>query len=127
VPDPPLGVGVGFRGPWRASQHGDAGAGEHGIEAGGELGVTVADQEPKAVDLLLKGEHEIAGLPVVRCARSSLPADRPRVRDRVELGDRADGQGGSTRTAGPGSMSEISAGPRQEDQKFPDDVPDSAI
>ena len=45
--DPPLGVGVGLRRTRRTTQHRDAGISEHGIEAFGELRVSIADQEPE--------------------------------------------------------------------------------
>ena len=59
---PPLGVGVGLRRTRRTTQYGDADVGEHGIEAGRELRVAIADQEPEAVSLLPQREHEVAGL-----------------------------------------------------------------
>jgi hypothetical protein len=50
--DPPLGVGVRHRRTRRTSQHADAGVGEHGILARGELRVAIADQKPEAISLL---------------------------------------------------------------------------
>ena len=41
--DPSLGVSVGLRGQRRTAQHHDAGTREHGVEAGSELGITIAD------------------------------------------------------------------------------------
>jgi hypothetical protein len=37
------------RGPYRGADDADVGAGEDGVEGGGELAVPVADQEPKPV------------------------------------------------------------------------------
>ena len=45
--DPPFGVGVRPRRPRWTAQDLDPDAGEDGVEAGGELGVSVADQEPE--------------------------------------------------------------------------------
>src|SRR6266571_4856847 len=46
---PPLGVSVGLRRARRTTQYGDADISEHGIEARGELRVTITDQEPELV------------------------------------------------------------------------------
>ncbi len=57
---PPLGVGVGLRRTRRTTQYRDADVGEHGIEAGRELRVAIADQEPESVSLLPQREREVA-------------------------------------------------------------------
>src|SRR3954447_10297669 len=46
--------------------HGDAGAGEDGVERGGELSGAVADEEPEALGLVAKVHQEVAGLLVVQ-------------------------------------------------------------
>ena len=46
---------------WGAND-GDGGAGEHGVEGGGELGISVADQEPELFGLVAEVHQEVAGL-----------------------------------------------------------------
>jgi hypothetical protein len=40
----------------------DVGAGEHGVECGGEPAVAVADQEPELVDAVAEVDGQVAGL-----------------------------------------------------------------
>ena len=40
----------------------DVGAGEHGVERGGEFAVPVADQEPEPVGVLAEVHEQVAGL-----------------------------------------------------------------
>lgn len=58
--DPPFGVGVRPRRPRWTAHDSDHDVGEHGVEAGGELGVSVADQEPEGVCPLAEFEDEVA-------------------------------------------------------------------
>jgi len=48
--------------PDRAADDADVGAGEDRVEAGGELAVAVADQEPELVGLLAEVHERVAGL-----------------------------------------------------------------
>jgi hypothetical protein len=57
--DPPLGVGGGLRRARRTIEDFDAEISEHGVEARGELGVAIADQEPETVALLPQREREV--------------------------------------------------------------------
>ena len=50
--DPPLGIGVALRRTRWTTQHRDADISEHGIEAGHEFGIAIADQEPEVVSPL---------------------------------------------------------------------------
>jgi hypothetical protein len=59
--DPPFGVSVGLRRARRTEQHRDAGAGEHGGEAGSELGITIAEEEPEPVSPLPQIKQEVTG------------------------------------------------------------------
>ena len=49
--DEPFGDRVRARRSNRGCDHLDVGAGEDGVERGGELGVTIADQEPEALPM----------------------------------------------------------------------------
>jgi hypothetical protein len=40
----------------------DVGAGEHGVEGGGELGISVADQEPELGSAVAEVDQQVAGL-----------------------------------------------------------------
>jgi hypothetical protein len=65
--DPPFGVSVGLRRARRTGQHRDAGAGEHGVEAGSELGITIAEEEPEPASPLPQISQEVtwpAGSPI---------------------------------------------------------------
>src|SRR6188472_2187762 len=46
---------------WDADD-GDGGAGEHGVEGGGELGISVADQEPELLGAVAEVHEQVAGL-----------------------------------------------------------------
>lgn len=59
--DPALGVRVRPRRPGRGLQDADAGVGEHGVERGGELGVSVPDQVAELVGVVAEVEQEVAG------------------------------------------------------------------
>jgi hypothetical protein len=48
--------------PGRCADDPDIGAGEHGVEGGGELAVSVADQEPKLSDTVTEVHQQVAGL-----------------------------------------------------------------
>src|ERR1019366_2210890 len=61
-PDEPFGERVRTRRPDRRSDDPDALCGEHLVEARGELGVPIPDQEPRRVTLLSQGEAQIASL-----------------------------------------------------------------
>ena len=60
--DPALGDRVGARCSNRAADDADVGAGEHGVDGGGELGIAVADQEPKSAGVVAEVHEEVAGL-----------------------------------------------------------------
>jgi hypothetical protein len=61
-PDEALGDRVRPRCPhWRA-ENADVGAGEHGVEGGGELAVPIADQEPELLGAVAEVHQEVAGL-----------------------------------------------------------------
>jgi hypothetical protein len=57
------GFGDGVRSgcPDRCLDHFDAGCGEHRVECGGELGVTVADEESELPTGILEIHHEVMG------------------------------------------------------------------
>jgi hypothetical protein len=44
----------------------DVGAGEHGVEGGGELAVSVADQEPEPAGVVAELDEQAAGLLVTQ-------------------------------------------------------------
>ena len=48
--------------PYRCLDDADVDCGEDGVEGGGELGVAVADEEPKATTGIVEVHEEIAGL-----------------------------------------------------------------
>ena len=48
--------------PDRGADDLDVGAGEHGVEGGGELAVSVADQEPELVGAVAEVHEQVAGL-----------------------------------------------------------------
>src|SRR4051812_9349111 len=48
--------------PDRGANDADVGAGEHGVERGGELAVPVVDQEPEPVSALAELYEQVAGL-----------------------------------------------------------------
>ena len=50
-----------FRADWGA-EDADVGAGEHGVEGGGELGIAVADQEPELLGAVAEVDQQVAGL-----------------------------------------------------------------
>jgi hypothetical protein len=54
--------GVGSRCSNWGADDADVGAGEHGVEGGGELAVSVADQKPKPAGLVAEIDEEVAGL-----------------------------------------------------------------
>jgi hypothetical protein len=58
---PAFGVGVGFRRPRRSLEHLDAGGGEHRIERGSELAVTIPDQKTEPVGVLVELHHQVTG------------------------------------------------------------------
>jgi len=60
--DPALGYRVRPRCPRRCLDHLDVLGGEYGVEPGGELGITVAKQEPQARHPLVQRHQEIPGL-----------------------------------------------------------------
>ena len=60
--DEPLGERVRTRGPTRRANDPDAFGGEHLVEAGGELGVPVPDQELGRAGLFGQDEAQIASL-----------------------------------------------------------------
>jgi hypothetical protein len=62
--DPALRDGIRARCPDRAADDADVGAGEHGVEGGGELAVAVAvaDQEPGSFGLVAEVHEQVAGL-----------------------------------------------------------------
>ena len=64
--DEALGDGVRPRCADRGSDDPDAGAGEDGVEGGGELGVPVADQEPEPVGVVAEVDEQVAGLLVTQ-------------------------------------------------------------
>jgi hypothetical protein len=60
--DPALGDGVRAWCPNWGADDGDVGAGEHGVESGGELGISVADQEPELLGAVAEVHQQVAGL-----------------------------------------------------------------
>jgi hypothetical protein len=62
VPDPAFGDGVRAWCPNWGADDGDVGAGEHGVESGGELGISVADQEPELLGAVAEVHQHVAGL-----------------------------------------------------------------
>jgi hypothetical protein len=60
--DPTLGDRVGPRRLDGGAEDADVGAGEDGVEGGGELAVPVADQEPKLVGAVAEVHQQVAGL-----------------------------------------------------------------
>src|SRR5215212_3939998 len=61
--DEALGDRVCARCPDWGADDGDVGAGEHGVECGGELGVSVTDQEPELLGAVAEVHQQVAGLP----------------------------------------------------------------
>ena len=59
--DPPFGVAVRLRSPRWAAQYRDSAAGEHGVEAGRERVVAIADEKPASVRPLPRGDQEVCG------------------------------------------------------------------
>src|SRR6185503_3904003 len=53
---------VRARRPYRGADDADVGAGEDGVEGGGELAVPVADQEPKPVGAVAEIHEQVASL-----------------------------------------------------------------
>jgi hypothetical protein len=60
--DEAFGDRVGSRCSYRSGDDADVGAGEHGVEGGGELAVPVADQEPELVGAVAEVDEQVAGL-----------------------------------------------------------------
>ena len=60
--DEPFRDRVRPRRPDRGADDPDVGTGEHGIERGGELAVSVADQEPELVGAVAEVHEQVAGL-----------------------------------------------------------------
>jgi hypothetical protein len=60
--NPALGERVGTRSPYRGAHDAHALGPEHGVEAGDELGVTVAHEELEGLGLLAQRADEVAGL-----------------------------------------------------------------
>jgi hypothetical protein len=60
--DPAFRDGVGSRCSYRGADDGDVGAGEHGVEGGGELAVAIADQEPEPADAVVEVHEQVTGL-----------------------------------------------------------------
>jgi hypothetical protein len=48
--------------PYRGADDADVGAGEHGVEGGGELGISVADQELESFGVVAEVGEQVAGL-----------------------------------------------------------------
>ena len=61
-PDESLGDRVRARCPNGGAEDADVGAGEHGVERGGELAVPVADQESELVGAVIEVHEQVAGL-----------------------------------------------------------------
>jgi hypothetical protein len=60
--DPAFGDGVRARRAYRCTDDLHLFRGEHGIEAGDELGVAIPDQEPQSWDTIAEVPEQIAGL-----------------------------------------------------------------
>jgi len=60
--DEPLCNRVHSRCPDRGTEDADVGAGDHGVEGGGELAVPVADQEPGLLGAIAEVPQQVAGL-----------------------------------------------------------------
>jgi hypothetical protein len=60
--DPALGDRVRSRCSNRGADDADFGAGEHGVEGGGELGISVADQETELGGVVAEVHEQVAGL-----------------------------------------------------------------
>ena len=60
--DEALGDRVRARCPDWGADDADVGAGEHGVEGGGELGIPVADQEPELLGAVAEVHEQVAGL-----------------------------------------------------------------
>jgi hypothetical protein len=60
--DEAFGDRVGPGCPYRAAEDADVGADEDRVEGGGELAVSVADQEPKFGDAVAEVDEQVAGL-----------------------------------------------------------------
>src|SRR3954463_1080820 len=60
--DEAFGDGVRPRCSDRGTNDPDVGAGEYGVEGGGELAVSVADQEPKPIGAVAEIHQQVAGL-----------------------------------------------------------------
>jgi hypothetical protein len=60
--DEALGDRVRPRCPDWGADDADVGGGEHGVEGGGELGIAVADQEPKPASVVAEVDEQVAGL-----------------------------------------------------------------
>ena len=65
--DEPFGDRVRARRSNRGCDHLDVGAGEDGVERGGELGVMIADQEPEVLAGFIQIQGEVAGQGSARC------------------------------------------------------------
>ena len=48
--------------PGLGAEDADIGAGEHGVEGGDELGISVADQEPELLGAVTEVHEQVAGL-----------------------------------------------------------------
>jgi hypothetical protein len=48
--------------PDRGAEDGDVGAGEHGVDGGGEFGISVANQEPELGGAVAEVHQQVAGL-----------------------------------------------------------------
>jgi len=59
--DKPFRIAVRLRRTGRNLRHGDAFGGEDGVESGGELGVTIADQEAEGADLITEVHQQVPG------------------------------------------------------------------
>jgi hypothetical protein len=59
---PPLRVCIGPRRPHRRLEHLDADRGEDPVERGGELRVSIPDQEPEPIGSLAEVHRQVAGL-----------------------------------------------------------------
>ena len=60
--DEPFRDRVRSRCPDRGADDPDVGAGEHGVECGGELGVPIADEESVATPCVVEIREQVAGL-----------------------------------------------------------------
>jgi hypothetical protein len=70
--------------PDRSADDADVGAGERGVERGGELAVPVADQEPEPLGAIAELHQQVAGLCVTQSRHNPAGADIAENREQMK-------------------------------------------